>query len=46
MNKRIKKVLEEMNLTDQIVFTLKDLETIAERAECPMIKVMQYLRTR
>ena len=44
MNKRIKRALSEMGMTEKVVFTFKELETIAEKADCMVIDVMWYLR--
>lgn len=43
---KIKHTVEEMGLTEKKIFTLNELETIAKRANAPLIEVMSYLRNR
>lgn len=44
MNARIKKAVSEMGLAGKEVYTIKEMEAIAEQAGCQLIDVMWWLR--
>lgn len=44
MNKKIKKAVSEMGLAGKEVYTIKEMEAIAEQAGCQLIDVMWWLR--
>ena len=46
MNTRIKNAIEELGIAHKTVFTVGELDKIAQMANCPLIAVMRYLRNR